>query len=95
MAHEVPTRWVPRPARPRPTASARARPAPRTYSHGNANCTCAQTAEGDGFCHLRSDCGVLEDDFGICTTTADCPAGYRCLVATCCEVQVCAPPCPT
>ena len=51
-------------------------------------CVCTSTTEGTTFCALAIPCPQSN-----CTKSADCPAGSKCIVNTCCDGNVCVPPC--
>lgn len=56
------------------------------------SCFCLTTVEGDCFCMQQSQCSAIPS----CTTSADCPPGWRCEDATSsCGRVVCVPPCGT
>ncbi|PWY94977.1 hypothetical protein BO94DRAFT_620479 [Aspergillus sclerotioniger CBS 115572] len=46
-------------------------------------CACGFDVNGDTFCFVGEDCGPQ------CTTNAECGAGFRCLVGSCCGDNVC------
>jgi hypothetical protein len=55
----------------------------------NSSCLCGSTTEGTAFCFQDALC----DSLTSCETSADCPAGRRCLVNSCCNGNVCAAHC--
>jgi hypothetical protein len=59
----------------------------------DADCLCVDTTDGVLFCAANFACRTAL----TCTTSADCPAGWRCQAAGsgCCGFGVCLPPCGT
>lgn len=56
------------------------------------DCFCLTTVEGDCFCMQSTLCPTATR----CTSSADCPAGWRCIDAPfSCLEPVCVPPCGT
>jgi hypothetical protein len=55
----------------------------------DGSCGCSADTEG------RCDCwaNVFCTDVCVCSTSADCPAGWRCIPGTGCGDQVCIPAC--
>jgi hypothetical protein len=66
----------------------------RFVCENNPICACAKTtedrAEGRGFCaDFRGRCPAE-----TCSSSSECPSGWKCLVNTCCPNPVCTRPCP-
>ena len=65
---------------------------PEIHCEGNPECHCLMTVAGRGFCGRHGSCVP-------CTASSECPAGWRCVVNTCCTddfgnpVPTCLPPC--
>jgi hypothetical protein len=60
-------------------------PSPATCQD-NPNCLCWETTEGTGFCGGAGDCSQT------CTSSDQCPSGWKCVPNTCCGT-VCIDPC--
>jgi hypothetical protein len=60
-------------------------PSPATCQD-NPNCLCWETTEGTGFCGGDGDCSQT------CTSSDQCPSGWKCVPNTCCGT-VCIAPC--
>jgi Stigma-specific protein, Stig1 len=54
----------------------------------NPDCLCTETTEGTGFCSDIT--GPCEPP---CSSSSDCPSGWKCQVNSCCATPVCGPPC--
>jgi len=65
---------------------------PEIHCEGNPDCHCFKTVGGRGFCGRHGLCTP-------CTASSECPAGWRCVVNTCCTDEfgnpepTCLPPC--
>ena len=56
----------------------------------NINCLCTQTTEGRGFCaDINTPCFEAQQ----CSSSSECPRGWKCARA-CCDTPICYPPCP-
>jgi hypothetical protein len=64
-------------------------PSPATCQD-NPNCMCWETTEGTGFCGGIGNCFEF-----VCSSSSECPSGWRCVVNTCCvnSPTICLPPC--
>jgi hypothetical protein len=56
----------------------------------NPECLCTPTTEGTGFC--ANVTGPCEPP---CSSSSDCPSGWKCIVNSCCGFPICDPPCST
>jgi hypothetical protein len=54
----------------------------------NPDCLCTKTTENTGFCAKIT--GPCEPP---CSSSSDCPSGWKCQVDSCCATPVCGPPC--
>jgi hypothetical protein len=63
-------------------------PSPATCQD-NPNCLCYETTEHTGFCAGSGDCAQT------CTSSDQCPSGWKCVRNTCCanSPTICLPPC--
>jgi hypothetical protein len=54
----------------------------------NIDCLCTKTTEGTGFCaNVAGGCDPP------CSSSSDCPSGWKCVVDSCCATPICDPPC--
>jgi len=69
-------------------------PDPNLFTCQNdPTCFCYKTTEGRGFCGQESACLP-----GTCSSSSECPPGWKCAVNTCCTTTPssgCVPPCGT
>jgi hypothetical protein len=62
----------------------------RFHCQDDPNCYCGETREHRGFCaNLNLVCFSLP----TCSSSSQCPSGYKCMVDTCCGEPTCFPAC--
>ena len=64
----------------------------RFECENDPDCACGETTEGRGVC-ARINIACL--GLPLCSSSGQCPRGYRCIRDTCCDTPTCFPLCST